>query len=52
MKKILSDLESENIEITDAANASERRFLESLFEIKVRNGSRTSWAGFHLGYHQ
>lgn len=50
MKKSQADLEPDNSDVVLAAELSERRFLKSMFEIKTRNDSRITWAGYLLGY--
>jgi hypothetical protein len=39
-KKSIADLDPDNTVLSDASEAAERKFLKSLFEIKLRNGSR------------
>lgn len=49
-KKSKAALQEDNILLNDEADLDERNFLKLLFELKVRNESRISWAGFLLGY--
>jgi hypothetical protein len=50
LKKSLANLQPDDKEVTEASDISERKFFKNLFIMKVRNGSRISWAGFVLGY--
>jgi hypothetical protein len=50
LKKSLADLQPDDTDITDASDISERKFFNCLFKMKIRNGSRISWAGYLLGY--
>lgn len=49
-KKNIRDKDPDNTAKVDAYNASQRRFLQSLFEIKLRNYAKISWAGWLMGY--
>ncbi|MGL4341664.1 MAG: hypothetical protein ACRCSZ_04530 [Lactococcus lactis] len=52
MKQGKADKDSENLLVTNAADECERRFLKCLFQLKIRNESRISWAGYLLGYYR